>query len=255
MSFIGSAGIGWYLASKLSTGTRYALEHGGVAPVIVEPDTDFKEAIPALIKGGFYHAGQVCVSVQKIFIHSSVSDGFIEECVKGVKQLKTGDPLDAETDVGPIIVKEEIDRVEEWVKKAAQSGGKILCGGNRISDSLYEPTVILNPSEDTEVSKEEVFGPVVCIYDYDDVDEAIARANSLPFAFQASVFTKNVDTALKCAREIRAATVMVNDHTAFRVDWMPFGGWDDSGVGVGGIPYSMHEMTREKLIVFKSKVI
>ena len=255
MSFIGSAKIGWYLASKLSSGTRYALEHGGVAPVIIEPDADLDDAIPALIKGGFYHAGQVCVSVQKIFVHKSIIKKFTERFVEGTKQLISGDPLNKDTEVGPIIIKEEIDRVENWVIQAKQSGGKILCGGKKLSNSLYEPTVILNPSEDTQVSKEEVFGPVVCIYDYDDLDEAIKRSNSLPFAFQAAVYTNNLDIALKCSQNLRASTVMINDHTAFRVDWMPFGGWDDSGIGVGGIPYSMHEMTREKLTVIKSKSI
>lgn len=253
MSFIGSAKIGWYLASKLSSGTRYALEHGGVAPVIVESDADLDDAIPALIKGGFYHAGQVCVSVQKIFVHKSIIKEFTKRFVEGTIQLISGDPLNNETEVGPIIIEEEIKRVEDWVIKAEKSGGQILCGGKRLSNSLYEPTVILNPSEDTEVSKEEVFGPVVCIYDYDDLDEAVQRANSLPFAFQAAVYTKDLDTALKCSQNLRASTVMINDHTAFRVDWMPFGGWDDSGIGVGGIPYSMHEMTREKLTVIKSK--
>ncbi len=253
MSFIGSAKIGWYLASKLSSGTRYALEHGGVAPVIVEADADLENAVPGLIKGGFYHAGQVCVSVQKVFVHKSIINDFTDKFVSGVKKLKIANPLDEDTDVGPIIVKEEIDRVENWVKEAAKSGGKILCGGNRISEKLYEPTVILNPSENAKISTEEIFGPVVCIYDYDTVDEAIERANSLPFAFQSAVYTKNIDTAMKCSQELRASSVMINDHTAFRVDWMPFGGWDDSGIGIGGIPYSMHEMTREKLTVIKSQ--
>ena len=254
MSFIGSAKIGWYLASKLSSGTRYALEHGGVAPVIVEADADLDAAIPGLIKGGFYHAGQVCVSVQKIFVHRSIIKEFTDKFVSGVKKLKTGNPLDKDTDVGPIIVKEELDRVENWVNEAKEKGGKILCGGNRISEKIYEPTVILNPPEDVKVSKEEVFGPVVCIYEYNTVDEAIQSANSLPFAFQSAVYTKNIDTALKCSEELKASSVMINDHTAFRVDWMPFGGWDDSGIGVGGIPYSMHEMTREKLTVFKKNI-
>jgi acyl-CoA reductase-like NAD-dependent aldehyde dehydrogenase len=253
LSFIGSGRIGWYLASKLSSGTRYALEHGGVAPVIVASDVDLNDAVPGLIKGGFYHAGQVCVSVQKIFVHQSIIDPFIKQYVEGTLMLKTGDPLNEDTDVGPIIVKEEIDRVEAWVKEAVEKGGKILCGGKRLTESLYEPTVILNPPDDALVSNEEVFGPVVCIYTYDTIDEAIRRANSLPFAFQASVYSKNIDTAMKCSQQLRASTVMINDHTAFRVDWMPFGGWDDSGIGVGGIPYSMHEMTREKLTVIKSR--
>ncbi len=255
LSFIGSGKIGWYLASKLSSGTRYALEHGGVAPVIVEADADLKEAVPGLVKGGFYHAGQVCVSVQKIFVHSGILESFIKQFTEGALKLKTGDPLNEDTDVGPIIVKEELERVEEFVNDARQKGGTILCGGNKLSDSIYSPTVILNPGEDALVSKEEVFGPVVCIYAYDTLDEALKKANSLPYAFQAAVYTKDLDVALKCTQQLRASTVMVNDHTAFRVDWMPFGGWDDSGIGVGGIPYSMHEMTREKLMVIKSNVI
>ncbi len=253
MSFIGSAKIGWYLASELSSGTRYALEHGGVAPVIVEADADIEDAVPALIKGGFYHAGQVCVSVQKVFVHKGIIAEFTEKFVVQTKKLKTGNPLEKDTDVGPIIVKEELDRVENLVKEAEKSGGKILCGGKHISESLYEPTVILNPSENAKVSTEEIFGPVVCIYEYENINDAIQRANSLPFAFQAAVYTKNIDTALKCSRELRSSTVMINDHTAFRTDWMPFGGWDDSGIGIGGIPYSMHEMTREKLTIIKSK--
>ncbi len=253
MSFIGSAKIGWYLASKLSPGTRYALEHGGVAPVIVQPDADTEKAIPELVKGGFYHAGQVCVSVQKIFVHKDILKVFRDKFTAEVKKLKTGNPLKEDTDVGPIIIKEEIDRVENWVKEAEENGGKILCGGKRISEKLYEPTVILNPSDKAKVSNEEVFGPVVCLYEYDNIDEAITRANSLPFAFQSAVYTKNIDIAMKCSRELRASAVMINDHTAFRVDWMPFGGWDDSGTGIGGIPYSMQEMTREKLTVIKSE--
>ncbi|NPA68423.1 MAG: aldehyde dehydrogenase family protein [Chlorobi bacterium] len=253
MSFIGSAKIGWYLAAKLSSGTRYALEHGGVAPVILEPDADLDKAIPGLIKGGFYHSGQVCVSVQKIFVHKNIIREFTGKFTEGVKKLKTGNPLDKTVDAGPIIIKEELDRVEQWIKEAEESGGKILCGGKRISEKLYEPTVILNPPEDAKVSREEIFGPAVCIYEYENIDEAINRANALPFAFQAAVYTENINTALKCSAELRASAVMINDHTAFRVDWMPFGGWDDSGAGTGGIPYSMHEMTREKLTVIKLK--
>lgn len=255
MSFIGSAQIGWYLRSKLSSGTRYALEHGGVAPVIVEPDTEIDEAVPLLIKGGFYHAGQVCVSVQKIFVHENIISKFTEKFTAAASTLKVGDPLLPETEVGPLIVPEETDRIEDWVNKAQKGGGKILCGGKRINNFMYEPTVILNPPCDAEVTIHEVFGPVVCIYTYSNIDEAIQKANSLPFAFQAAVFTKNIDTAFKCLKEINASAVMINDHTAFRVDWMPFGGRDDSGVGIGGIPYSMQEMTREKLMIFKSKFL
>lgn len=255
LSFIGSAKVGWYLKSKLAPGTRCALEHGGAAPVIVEPDAQLDDMIPALVKGGFYHAGQVCVSVQKIFVHESIAKKVADKISTSAQKLKVGDPLDEKTDVGPLILPKEVDRVEEWVNEARENGGEILCGGKRISDTCYAPTVIYNPPQDIKVSKEEIFGPVVCVYPYTDREEAIKQANALTYHFQAAVFTKDLDIALDTVQQLNATAVMVNDHTAFRVDWMPFGGRDASGEGLGGIPYSMHEMTREKLMVVKSRFL
>ncbi|MGF1635721.1 MAG: aldehyde dehydrogenase family protein [Cyclobacteriaceae bacterium] len=252
-SFIGSHKVGWYLRSKLAPGTRCALEHGGAAPVIVEKDADMKELIPALTKGAFYHAGQVCVSVQRVFAEESIARGLAEKIAEKAKKLKVGSALDKETEVGPMILPREVDRMEEWVKEAKESGGEILCGGNRISDTCFAPTVIFNPSDEVKVSKEEAFGPILCIYPYKKRSEAIKKANALDMHFQAAVFTKNIDVAFECVQALNATAVMVNEHTAFRADWMPFGGRDASGIGMGGIPYSMHEMTREKLMVFKSK--
>jgi acyl-CoA reductase-like NAD-dependent aldehyde dehydrogenase len=255
LSFIGSANVGWLLRSKLSVGTRCALEHGGAAPVIVEPDADFEPMIDSLLKGGFYHAGQVCVSVQRVFAHESICGRLAEQLSARAASLVVGDPLIEQTEVGPLILPREVDRVESWVDEARQQGATVLCGGHRISDSCYAPTVLLDPPEDARVSRLEIFGPVVCVYSYRDRLEAIKRANALPFAFQAAVFTRDLDTALDTMNRLNATAVMVNDHTAFRVDWMPFGGRDSSGIGMGGIQYSMHEMTREKLMVFRSAVL
>jgi acyl-CoA reductase-like NAD-dependent aldehyde dehydrogenase len=255
LSFIGSAKVGWYLRSKLSPGTRCALEHGGAAPVIVEQDADVESMLPSLLKGGFYHAGQVCVSVQRVFVHESICEEVANKLAKMASALIVGDPLDKKTEVGPLILPGEVDRVDEWVNEAASKGAKVLCGGKRISDTLYEPTVLLDPPDDVNVSTQEIFGPVVCIYSYSDRNEAINKANSLPYAFQAAVFTNNLDTTLDTVSKLNATAVMVNDHTAFRVDWMPFGGRDSSGIGMGGIPYSMDEMTREKMMVIKSDVL
>ena len=254
-SFIGSARVGWMLRSKLSPGTRCALEHGGVAPVIIDESADMSMVVDSLLKGGFYHAGQVCVSVQRVYVHSSLCKEFTHLLASKAEQLKVGDPLDKTTEVGPLITKEEVDRVAEWVDEAVAKGGTVVTGGKRISDSCYAPTVILEPPEECKVSQQEVFGPVVCVYSYDDKDEAVTRANSLSFAFQAAVYTQNLDNALALSNKLNATAVMVNDHTAFRVDWMPFGGRDVSGMGMGGIQYSMHEMTREKMIVIKSAVL
>lgn len=254
-SFIGSAKVGWYLKSKLAPGTACALEHGGAAPIIVEADADVENMLPALLKSGFYHAGQVCVSAQRIFVHESIAEGVANDLAKRASQLIVGNPLEPETEVGPLILPGEVDRIEMWVNDAVNSGAKLLCGGKRISDSLYKPTVLLNPPDNAHVSSQEVFGPVVCIYPYSNRHEAIQRANALPFIFQAAVFTKNIDIALDTVKNLNATAVMVNDHTAFRVDWMPFGGRKESGIGTGGIPYSIHEMTAEKLVVMKSEGI
>ena len=171
------------------------------------------------------------------------------------QELSVGDQLEPTTEVGPLISTKELERIEQWVNEAREGGGKILCGGERLSDSCYSPTVILDPPEDAQVSQFEIFGPVVCVYSYSDKQDAIRRANSLEFAFQASVFTANLDDALDTSNRLNATAVMINDHTAFRVDWMPFGGRDSSGIGMGGIQYSMHEMTREKMLVIKSDVL
>lgn len=254
LSFIGSAGVGWHLKSILPPGAGSVLEHGGVAPVIIEKDATIEDVVPALLKGGFYHAGQVCVSVQRVFVHESIVKEVLDQMVSGTEKLVVGDPLDTRTEVGPLIAHEEVDRVERWVQQA-DNGKNILCGGRRINACLFEPTIIFNPPEDCDISKKEVFGPVVAVYSYFSRREAIERANSLPFSFQASVFTRDLDVALDTVSRLKANTVMVNDHTAFRTDWMPFGGSENSGIGVGGIPYSIAEISKDKLVVIKSNAI
>ncbi|OIV40056.1 aldehyde dehydrogenase family protein [Flavobacterium johnsoniae] len=253
LTFIGSAKVGWYLKSKLAAGTRCALEHGGAAPVIVESDADFTEMIPDLVKGGFYHAGQVCVSVQKVYVNQEISDRFIKQFSEAVDKLIVGNPFDKTTDVGSLITPKEVDRVEEWVNEAVAEGARLITGGKRISDTCFEPTILFDPSEGSKVSTNEIFGPVVCVYPFKNREEAIKRANALNVHFQAAVFTKNIDAALDTAKKLNATAVMINDNTAFRVDWMPFGGRDSSGLGMGGISYTIEDMTREKLTVFKSK--
>ncbi len=252
-SFIGSARVGWLLRSKLAPGARCALEHGGVAPVIVAADADLEATIPLLAKAGLYHAGQVCVSVQRVFAHESIAQELVEKLSEAAKQYKVGDPTLADTDIGPLIRHGEVDRVEEWVNEAVDAGTQLLTGGKRISDSCYECTILYNPPPEVKVSRNEIFGPVICVYPYKNIDDAIARANSSPFAFQASVFTKDIDTAMRAYNRLDGSAIMINDHTAFRVDWMPFAGLKQSGLAVGGIPYTMRDMQIEKMMVLKSQ--
>ncbi len=251
LSFIGSAKVGWYLRSKLAPGTRCALEHGGAAPVIVDRSANLSKTTQALVKGGYYHAGQVCVSVQRIFVHKDIITPFMDEFVPRVKALRVGDPLLKETEVGPLILPRETERILSWIDEAVDQGAKLF-GGGRLSETTLIPAVLLNPPVDAKVSQLEIFGPVTCVYEYEDIDKAIDRANSLPFAFQSSVFSEELAPALRAAERLQAATVLVNDHTAFRTDWMPFAGLKQSGYRTGGIPWTMEDMSHEKMIVLKN---
>lgn len=251
-SFIGSAKVGWMLRSNLAPGTRCALEHGGAAPVIVAPDAALDTVLPHLAKGGFYHAGQVCVSVQRIFAHESIARSVAEGIAGLAAKMPVGDPILATTEIGPLIRTKECDRVAQWVREAVDGGADTVLGGAKISHSCHEATVLYEPPADAKVSQQEIFGPVVCVYPYGDIDEAIARANELPFAFQSAVCTQDIDVAMRCFRRLNASAVMVNDHTAFRVDWMPFAGLRHSGYNVGGIHHTMHDMQIEKMLVIRS---
>ena len=252
-SFIGSAAVGWSLRSQLAPGTRCALEHGGVAPVIVDASAELDKLIPAILKGGYYHAGQVCVSVQRLFIHESLFDEATERLVEGVSRLRVGDPLLQQTEVGPLIKPAEVSRVAEWVDEAVMDGAVMPIGGKALEHNCYSPTLLLNPKVDAKVSRQEIFGPVVCQYSYKQVAEAIEQANSLPFAFQAAIFTQDIDRAVAIYHQLDASAIMVNDHTAFRQDAMPFAGLRHSGYGVGGITYTIEDMQIEKMMVIKSK--
>jgi len=254
-SFIGSARVGWYLRSKLAAGIRCALEHGGVAPVIVTADADLDAALPGLVKASFYHAGQVCVSVQRIFVHHSIARELAERISLVAQALSVGDPIEDTTEIGPLIRAAEVERVESWVNDAVDDGAELLCGGIKLEHQCYAPTILFNPPADSKVSIDEIFGPVVCIYPYSDLESAIASANSLDVAFQAAVYGRDIDSLMYIANRLDASAVMVNDHTAFRVDWMPFAGLKHSGHGTGGIPYSMEDMQIDKMIVIHSKGI
>jgi len=251
LSFIGSAEIGWRLRSRLAPGVHCTLEHGGAAPVILLDDFDLDEALPKLVKGGYYHAGQVCVSVQRLFVPKDRLQQTAEALAGAASRLVVGDPTDPATEVGPLIRPSEAVRVHEWL----QDGGDIICGGEAISSNCFAPTVVVNPPKSARISEKELFGPAVALYSYDQIDEAIEEANRPPFTFQAALFGQSIGPILHTAQRLDAMSVMVGDHSAFRVDWMPFGGDRDSGLGVGGIPYTIKDLLREKLIVIDSKEI
>lgn len=251
ISFIGSSKVGWDIKKNMASGVKIALEHGGNAPVIVAEDADLSKAVLQLIKAGFYHAGQVCVSAQRIYVHESILETFIETFKAKSIKLILSNPQDKECEVGPIINAEALDRIDNWVKVAIKEGAQLVCGGNKIDNHSYQPTILLNPDENSLVTKEEIFGPVICIYSYSEINNAISRANQSPYIFQSAAYTENINLAFKLSKELNGAAVMINSHPAFRVDWMPFGGQGLSGEGLGGIDYSVNEILKQKLIVIQ----
>jgi acyl-CoA reductase-like NAD-dependent aldehyde dehydrogenase len=228
LSFIGSARVGWYLHSKLAPGTRCALEHRGAAPVIIDRSASLDRIIQSIVKGGYYHAGQVCVSTQRIFVHSDIKAQFVERLAARVLALRVGDPLLAD---GPVILPREATRVSSWTDEAV-AGGAWLIGGGRRSETTLAPAILVEPAAHAKVSQSEIFGPVTCVYGFDTLDGAIEIANSLPFAFQAGVFSTDIGPALRAALLLDASAVMINDHTAFRTDWMPFAGRANPGTAL-----------------------
>ena len=255
LSFIGSAEVGWKLRSLLAPGMRCALEHGGMSPSILAEDVTIEEFIDKIVKGAMYHSGQVCVSTQHLYVHQSCIDDVASALKEKVQRFKIGDPLQHESDGGPLIHPNEVMRVQSWIREAVEQGAKIVCGGNIVSETMHEPTVLLQPAINAKVSTSEIFGPVLCLHAYSTIDEAISTINTSSFGFQASIFTKNTDIAFNVMTSLNASAVMHNDHTAFRVDWMPFGGRNQSGLGWGGIPYSIKEYSREKMMVFHSQYL
>ena len=254
-SFIGSSDIGWKLKSMLPPGAKCAMEHGGVGSVIIDKDANLKKLLPSILRGAFYHAGQVCVSIQKVIIHETLIDEFICLVEKSIKKLKVGNPRKITTDVGPLIRPSEVNRIDKIVQQSIKDGAELVCGGFSKKETTYECTVIKNPNENSIISKQEIFGPVLCVYSFNSIEDAITKANHEKFSFQSSVFTNNIDTAMLCYENLDAKSVFINEQTAFRVDWMPFGGIKNSGEGVGGIEYSFSDLMYDKLMVINSEKI
>ena len=247
LTFTGSAEVGWGL--KTQAGKKMVcLELGGNAAVIVEPDADMEFALKRSILGSYAYAGQICISVQRIFIHESVFESFVDGFVEGTEALNVGDPLIEETDMGPMIDEASAAKTETWIKEAVAEGGKVLTGGER-DGTLLEPTVLVNVPRDAKVSCQEVFAPVVVLDKYSTYEEAVDKVNDSVFGLQAGVFTKDVEKAFYAFNEMDVGGVVVNDIPTFRVDHMPYGGVKESGFGREGLKFTMKEMTEIKLMV------
>ena len=247
VSFTGSSPVGWRL-KNIDPKKHFTLELGGNAGVIVHSDADLDHAAQRVAFGGYYQAGQSCIAVQRIFVHAPAYDDFVTRLVKQVETLKVGDPMDPDTEVGPLIDGKALDKVEGMVNEAVSQGAEVLVGGDR-KDPFYLPTVLGNVREDMEVCREEIFGPVTTLATYETFDEAIDLVNGTAFGLQAGVFTKDLDRAFPAHREVVVGGVIVNDVSAFRADQMPYGGSKESGYGREGLRYAMEEMTEPRIMV------
>jgi acyl-CoA reductase-like NAD-dependent aldehyde dehydrogenase len=247
ISFTGSAGIGWYLKS-IDPKKRVTLELGGNAGVIVHSDADLDLAAQRVAFGGYYQAGQSCISVQRVLVASDVYDRFSELLTKQVEQLKVGDPMDPTVDVGPVIEKGEVDRIAGWVDEAVQQGAEILTGGKG-DGAFFQPTLLSQTRPEMKVRCEEIFGPVCTITPYETFEEALAEVNDSKYGLQAGVFTNDVNRAFEAHRTLEVGGVIVNDVSAFRADQMPYGGSKDSGFGREGLRFAMEEMTEPRIMV------
>jgi acyl-CoA reductase-like NAD-dependent aldehyde dehydrogenase len=247
ISFTGSAEIGWYLKG-LDPKKRVTLELGGNAGVIVHSDADLDLASQRVAFGGYYQAGQSCISVQRVQVQSEVYEDFASRLVKQVESLKVGDPMDPTVDVGPVIQRKEVDRIDGWVKEAVSQGATVLTGGEG-HPPFYAPTLIADVRPEMKVCREEIFGPVVTISPYQTFEEAIAMVNDSRFGLQAGVFTNDINRAFEAHRSIDVGGVIVNDVSAFRADQMPYGGSKDSGFGREGLRFAMEEMTEPRIMV------
>jgi acyl-CoA reductase-like NAD-dependent aldehyde dehydrogenase len=247
LSFTGSAAVGWDLKKRAGK-KRVILELGGNAGVIIHDDADVEYAAERCTTGGFSYAGQSCISVQRIFVHSSVMEGFLTAFVPRVEKLKVGDPLEEATEVGPMISVEDARRAEEWINEAIAAGARLLCGGKR-RGPLLEPTILTGTRPEQRVNCREVFAPVVTVESYEDFGEAVRRVNDSPYGLQAGVFTRDAKLLFHAYEELEVGGVIAGDVPTFRIDHMPYGGVKDSGLGREGLRYALEEMTEQKLLV------
>ncbi len=251
LSFTGSGEVGWAIKERAGR-KKVALELGNNSPVIIEADGDWRAAAKAVAATGFAHAGQSCVSVQRVLVHQDVAGEFIHALVAHVEDLVVGDPLDESTDVSALISTNDRDRVVTWVEEAVAGGARLLTGGKVGDDGLLRPTVLGDVTPDMRVCREEVFGPVVAVQAYPSTDEGLRLADDTTYGLQAGIYTSSLATALRAARELHFGAVLVNEVPTWRADQMPYGGVRSSGNTKEGPAAAVREMTEERLVVIKA---
>lgn len=251
LTFTGSPDVGWGIRARAPR-KRVGLELGNNAPIIIEPDGDWKTAAAKIRVAGFSHAGQSCISTQRILVHESIATNFLDELVRQVSTLVVGDPLDENTDVSSLISTSERDRVHSWIDEAVAEGARVVLGGEITPEGLLRPTIVVDARPSMKICAKEVFGPVVAVSTYSDVADALRIANDSDFGLQAAIFTSNIGTALNAVRTLDFGGVVVNDVPTFRADQQPYGGLRDSGNTREGPAYSVREMTEIRMVILGS---
>ncbi|MBP8129650.1 MAG: aldehyde dehydrogenase family protein [Candidatus Hydrogenedentes bacterium] len=249
LSFTGSPEVGWDLKARAGK-KKVVLELGGNAACIVDADTNIDDAVDRLIIGAFYQSGQSCISVQRIIAHEDIYDELKTRLVAKAKALKAGDPKDESTFIGPVISKNEADRMERWVNQAVAAGATLLCGGGR-TGNLLEATLLENVPRQQPMYAEEFFGPAALLTPFRDFDDALAEVNDSKFGLQAGVFTRDLHKAMRAWDTLEVGGVVIGDVPSWRVDHMPYGGVKDSGIGREGIRYAIEDMTEIRLLVIR----
>ena len=251
LSFTGSAPVGWEIRSKVPH-KKVNLELGSNAPLIVNSDGDWEQAADKAQIHAFSHAGQSCISIQRILVHEDVAEAFTQRLVANVEKLSVGDPLDASTDVGPLITPGDRDRVKAWIDEAVASGAKLLTGGELVDEGrCLAPTLLGSPPKDAKVWCEEIFGPVATIDTFSNFEEALAMANDSKFGLQAGVFTRDIGNGLKAAKTLEFGGVLINEVPTFRADQQPYGGVKDSGNTREGPTFAVLELTEERFVTLQ----
>ena len=247
LSFTGSPAVGWRMKARAGK-KKVVLELGGNAGVIVDESADLDWAVRRVLLGAFAYAGQVCISVQRIFVHEAVREAFLDRLVAGVATLKVGDPLDPQTDVGPMVDEGVVARTAEWVAEAVALGARVLAGGTA-HGCFFAPTVIVDAPRDARVCTEEAFAPLVVVEGFSDFADAVHGVNDSRFGLQAGVFTNDLAHSWHAFEELHVGGVIINDIPTYRVDHMPYGGVKDSGVGREGLRFAMEDMTEPRIMV------
>lgn len=249
LTFTGSPEVGRAIKSRAGF-KKVTLELGNNSAVIVEPGADLSTAVARSTQGAFAHSGQVCISVQRVFAGRAIAPEFVERLKASAEGLKIGHPYEESTDISSLIDETEAIRIEQWIAEAVDGGARVVTGGKR-RFATVAPAVLTDVPVDCRISRQEAFGPVVAVYAYDRLDDAIERANATPYGLQAGIFTNDIQTAFRAARKLDVGGVMINDIPMWRADHMPYGGVKESGTGREGPRYAIEEMTEMKLICWK----